>query len=324
MGMADLEWRHRLLCEVVNGGYGPEVVTRVRRPKGPQQLDSWVDPRGAEGKAKDLVGQIFFKSDDRKLDKQDLEVIEAGLDYYTKYQASFYRSSTVLFKFVGNADKSGSASYNDKLALDRAKLVQIEFDRSFAFNGYKYYQSTAESLGESRAQNNNMAYSRRVDIFSNFVITKDTSVLFDQYVQEGRYWGTKSRKFKIRTLAGGSFGFKVIFGVNVLSIEILNPQTERTAMYTLASAGVGLSWGLNRPSDWTEVDAIDYLDVDDFGGPGRILINASAGLGGGQVLEFDGPMSRGLTTKPIMISLTGWDLQVGGGIDLAGYWFKRS
>jgi hypothetical protein len=66
-----------------------------------------------------------------------------------------------------------------------------------------------------------------------------------------------------------------------------------------------------------------YLDVDDFEDPGRILFQASVGVAGGQLLEFNGPQRGGVTTKSVVIPVTGWDLQVRVGQDVAGYWIKR-
>lgn len=315
--MLDAIWRAKQLCELPQGRMGPGIVTRLRRNRQPSQEKSWMDPRGHPDYP-GLVGQIYFATNDRALDADDREAIGAAIDYYRSYYGNFYRNSRVLFKFVGNADSRGDAKYNLWLGKVRAEAVKNFFDSKFS--DYQYYHSVAESLGETKASGN-LKGSRRVDVFSSFIISRDTSVHFENQLLLGKYHSLKGRKFKIRTISGGGLGF-LVFGGTVLTIEIMSPRSERSAFYTLTSLTGGVSFGLARPTGWTDFDAKEYLEVDDFEGNGRILFSASAVVAGGQILEFWGPVERGLCTKPVTIALDGWDLQAGVSMDFAGYWHR--
>jgi hypothetical protein len=315
MPFTDSIWRAKQLCELPRGRMGPKIVQRVRRASGPAQLESWCDPRGHQQYA-DLVGQVFFKTNEDVLDAQDKEAIGAALDYYLSYHANFFRSSLVAFKFVGNADHRGNADYNMRLSERRADAVKRTFD--LGFFGYPYYVSKSEAKGESRANPNQTAGSRRVDIFSNFIVPRDVGVAFDNYLVRGRYIGTKTSKFLIRSLGGGGVSIGPIGG-NVVSFEIMNPRTERTAIYQLLSVSGGLGYGMNLPlPDWTEVDVGAFIDVDDFEGSGGI--DSAGVIAGVQTLYFDGPMHRGLTKKPVQVFMTGQDLNVGASVSLIGRW----
>jgi len=320
MSLDDSRWRAKTLCELPQGRMGPQIVSRRRRAADISQSVSWFNPNGHPNHP-DLVGQVFFKTDDRQLDAQDREVLTAAIDYYRSYFANFYRSSRILFKFVGNADPRGSAAYNLRLGQQRAEATRAPFDAGFA--DYPYYTSAAESKGETLGSTSQLANSRRVDIFSNFIIPRDQSVSFDNYLLQGKYHGDKSQTFKIRSLGGGGLAVGPV-GFTIVTFEIRNPRTERRASYTLTSATVGTSFGLNRPtSSWTDVNVGSFMDVDDFEGSGRIAVSVSAGVAGGQVLQFDGPMERGLSTRPVTVGLDGWDLNLGLTADVFGYWHRR-
>lgn len=321
MSVNDAIWRAKQLCELPNGRMGPQIVRRLRRNLEPSQDESWCGPMGhpdpkIREQFPDLVGQIFFKTNDKELDSQDREVMDGALDYWRSYNANYYRRVPVLFKFVGNADHRGNAAYNKQLGLKRSNVVKLAFDN--AFRGYPYYLSAAESLGESKARRNDLAGSRRVDIFTSFVIPVDRSVSFENQVLKGIYRGERSRKFRLRVFLGAGVSVGPLGG-NVLSIEIMDPRTERTAMYTLTSLSGGLSIGLNRPTGWNDIDTKDFVTIDDLEGNGGI-ISASLAVGGVQFLRFDGPMERGVTSKAVMFPMTGWDLNIGITEDFIGYW----
>jgi outer membrane protein OmpA-like peptidoglycan-associated protein len=320
--MNDIAWRARQLCEIPNGRFGPQIVHRLQRKWGPSQLDSWCDPRGYQdpkvrARFPDLVGQIFFATNDKLLDTTDSAVIDAALDYWRSYYANFYRSTRVLFKFTGNADPRGSTSYNLRLARERAVAVQRRFDA--AFSGYPYYYSAVDSLGESKASYKDLAGDRRVDIFTNFVIPHDDSVSFNDYLLYGKYRGDRTNKFQMRVFSGGGVSIGP-FGGSVLSIEIKD-QSDRSAMYVLTALNAGMSIGLNRPTDWSDITTQDMVSIDDFEGNGGIF-SVSAGVTGGTMLRFEGPKERGITNKPIVVTTTGWDLNVGFSSDGPGYWHR--
>jgi len=276
-----------------------------------------MDPRGHPDYP-GLVGQIYFATNDKALDANDQDVMAGAIDFYRSYYANFYRNTRVLFKFVGNADSRGDAAYNLILGKQRAEAVKRFFDPEF--EDYQYYHSAAESLGEIKATPNQKG-SRRVDVFSSFLVPRDTSVHFENQLLVGKYHSLKTRRFKIRTITGGSLAFLVLGGT-FLSIEIMSPKSERSAFYTLTSITTGVSAGVARPTGWTDFDAKEYLEVDDFEGNGRVLFSASAVVAGGQILEFHGPVERGLCDKPVMIALDGWDLQGGVSMDFIGYWHR--
>lgn len=324
MSLSDVKWRMKTLCELPNRRMGPQIARRLRRTTGPSQLDSWCNPMGHPDKAireryKGLVGQIFFKTNDKKLDAQDREAVDAALDYWRSYCANFYRRAIVVFKFVGNADHRGNASYNAQLALERANVVKGVFDT--AFSGYTKYESGVETLGESKASQTDLAGSRRVDIFSTFLIPMDQSILFENQVLKGNYRGERSCKFKVRVLGGGGAALGPL-GFTIMTVEILDPRTDRTAMYRLTSLNAGMSFGLSRPTlEFTDVTATSCITIDDFEGNGGVA-SVSAGFDGTQVLVFHGPMERGVTNQPVKISTSGWDTSVGLTADFLGYWHR--
>jgi hypothetical protein len=130
----------------------------------------------------------------------------------------------------------------------------------------------------------------------------------------------RTRKFKMRVFTGAGVSIGP-FGGSVLSIEIMDPRSERTAMYVLTGLNAGLSVGVNRPTGWDDIDTKDMVTVDDFEGNGGIF-SVSAGVGGGTMFRFEGPKERGITNKPIVVTTTGWDLSAGFSSDGPGYWHR--
>jgi hypothetical protein len=224
----------------------------------------------------------------------------------------------ILFKFVGNADHRGSASYNLQLAEKRADAVKRYWD--LMFFAFPYYQSALESKGEASASSSDLAGSRRVDIFANIQVPRDVSVHMDREIVSGKYDGPRSNRFQFRTFIGAGVGAGVI-SAGVITIEIKNSRTGRRMTYTYAGFGAGGGFSLNRPSGWEEKTVPLHLDVDDFEGNGVIT---SAGVGQTYtMLSFLGPMERGLTTKPVVVPFSGFDITVGGNADILGYWHRR-
>ncbi len=283
----------------------------------PSQKESWGNVHG-HPQFPGLIGQIYFATNDRKLDPDDLAVLEPLSAYFRGYCHRYYRDARKLFKFVGNADHRGSAAYNLQLAQQRSDAVKTFWDS--AFSGANYYYSSAESKGESQAQRSDKAGSRRVDIFSSILVSRDESVRFDDEIITGKYRGDRSSRFRFRTILGAGVGIGIIAG-GVVTIEIENVRTGRRATYTYGGAGVGGGVTFNRPSDWEEKTLPFFLDVDDFEGNGNVI---SAGAGRTySMLSFFGPQERGLTNKPLMIEFKGYDLVVGGNVDAIGYWHRR-
>ena len=294
----------------------PRVPARVFNRQ-PSQKESWGNVHG-HPEHKNLIAQIFFATNDHDLDKDDLAVLEPLGDYMREYCRRYAMDAMKLFKFVGNADHRGSASYNMQLAEKRANRVKSYWDTLFF--GYRHYESAAESKGESSASRSDAAGSRRVDIFSNVQVPRGVSVHMDDEILNGKYNGPRSNKFQFRTFFGAGVGIGIISG-GVVTIEIKNSRTGRTMMYTYGGGGVGGGISFNRPTSWEEKTVPLHLDVDDFEGNGVIT---AAGVGQSyNLLSFFGPMERGLTTKPVVIPFSGFDFTVGGNADILGYWHRR-
>jgi hypothetical protein len=139
---------------------------------------------------------------------------------------------------------------------------------------------------------------------------------------EGEYTGPLSDTFEVKSIVGGGVGIGVGAG-QVFSITIRNPRTKRERMYTYTGLGSGAGVSLVTPSGWTTVKLEPmktlgaepnlFIDVDDFGGGGRVV---SLGAGkSGSVFEFNEPMVR--------MVLEGWEVQLGGEADIVGWWHRR-
>ncbi|MDB4558997.1 hypothetical protein N9Z87_02015 [Amylibacter sp.] len=265
----------------------------------------------------ELVGQIYFRTDESGLDSNDYEVLDLYLGYLVSYLSRYdvTANSRVLLKFVGNSDPRGDAGYNKRLAMRRANSVKAVADKAFA--PFKYYYSMSESKGEVSSDKNRN--SRRVDIYSNVRIPRDEARHFDGEKIYGEYKGPKTNTFLIRTLIGASVDFYI--SGTVFSVEIKNAKTGRTRRFTYTGAGGGFGFSFNRPSGWTEVVLPLRMQIEDFSGNGSTV---QLGTPNAFVthLTFAGPRERGLYPKDITLKFKGVEAAIGAGGD-EGYWHLR-
>lgn len=286
---------------------------------------SWFDQHGQNAsqlykygtpKIPGLVATIFFPTNSAELDDDDEAVLDAMVNNVVYRLLS---GGPLQLQMIGYADPRGADSYNYHLALHRANAVKAYVDsqvaRTVRTGGYS---SVLHSRGETQPSGH-WAYDRRVDIYSSYV-PKRPALVLDPIQITGQYDGPLSDKFKFRVLLGASVGMGPVAAQD-LSIEIQNSRTGRRLAYTYTGAGFGVSFGIDRPTGWTEMPVPVWLDVDDFEGSGRV---GSAGIiVGGMVLVFDGPKERGKSSESIALGFDGWDLNVGFQGDVTGYWHKR-
>lgn len=267
-----------------------------------------------------LVGQIFFRTDEARLGPEDLRVLEPFCEYLRAYlhRYEIRTMSRILFKLVGNADPRGAAGYNFTLAKRRAEVVRQAIDPYFA--RFPYYYSASESRGEHSGSRGDLAGSRRVDILTNVAIPRNESLHFDDEIVTGRYTGPKTNRFRFRTILGASVG---LFGAggSVFTVEIQNVNTGRKRYYTYSGAGGGMGVGFNRPTSWEERILPIRMSLEDFEGNGQTIT-----FGAGKThtkLVFKGPREKGLVDKDIELVFDGWDLVFGFEADQTGYWHLR-
>jgi len=262
-----------------------------------------------------LVASIFFPTDSSDLDDDDCAALDALVNnlQYRVLQAPMRLS------MIGYADPRGTDAYNMALGMRRANGVKRYVDDKMNRAARTAnYSSTAQTQGE-RYPSKSWALDRRVDVFSNYV-PKRPPIVLDPITVPGRYDGPLSDKFKFRTMVGSSVGMGPA-AAQVLTIQIQNSSTGRMATYTYSGAGFGVTFGVNRPTDWEEMPVPVWLDVDDFEGSGRV---ASGGVVyGGSIFVFDGPKERGKSSESIALGFDGWDVNIGFEGDATGYWHRR-
>jgi outer membrane protein OmpA-like peptidoglycan-associated protein len=278
-----------------------------------------------------IVAQIYFPYGDKALDQtQDVVVLKAVIAHYRWVLG---QNERVELEFVGHADARGAASFNDKLARQRAEAVRRYVDKGIRAGASSHmptvlgYKSTVTSLGESRASGAHVL-DRRVDIVLR-TITAKHYVREDAVFITGTADGNLTRKLLFRSWGGGGLGLGKV-GVEALEIEIKNPNTGKRAFYVYGggSIGIGLPISVSVPrSDYEEQEipkSFGFLDVDEFEGPGSI--HQAMLVGGGQRLRFDGPTlhhSKMVTRqKGIEFYFAGVDPQVGVSFG-TGKWRKQ-
>jgi hypothetical protein len=313
-----------------HGGAGPYRMRRIAPAslQGRQQGDSWFkwDKLDLPHDGHPIVAQIFFPYGDKAIDQtQDVVVLDAVIAHY-RYVLG--QNEKVELEFVGHADARGAASFNDKLARQRAEAVKRYVDKGIRAGASSHlptvlgYKSKATSLGESKATGAHVM-DRRVDIVFRTVTAKHY-VRGDERFVTGKSDGRLVKKLLFRSWGGGGAGFGKIGG-EALEIEIKNPVTGERAFYVYGggSLGLGLPISASRPqSDYEAKDVpIGFVDVRDFEGPGSI--SAAMLVGGAQCLIFYGPKlhqsKKVIRKEGIEFCFVGWDFQVGLSAG-AGYW----
>jgi outer membrane protein OmpA-like peptidoglycan-associated protein len=311
---------------------GSSYKLRKIQPNQRTQYLSWFDPASSfvyDGNP--IVGQIFFPTADSSLDgMSDRVVLDAVIKWY---QFELGQMSKVELEFVGHADPRGAASYNDALALKRAKAVDgyvaARITRNVGPIGSLFrYRSKATSRGETMPTGDNAA-DRRVDIVLRSVAAR-SNIGMPPLMFTAKNTGPLTRQLLFR--GWGQFGASVkVVGVDYLEIEIKNANTGKSAFYVYTGANAGwspkyLPVSYSSPStDYTAREVpFGFVDVDDFEGPGSIS-SAAAG-GGAQCLIFSGPKlaysKKVLKKDGVEFCFTGTSWQVGASVG-AGYWTKQ-
>jgi hypothetical protein len=302
------------------------------------QEESWMNLSGTEKElsaiGEPIIGRIFFATDERTLDQNDVDVLH-GLAYYMKAylaRAEGPRLRPFTMGFIGWADYRGAAAYNMRLSQERADMVRAYFDEEFKGRGSTphwrhHYNSISHGAGEGKARGSQIAQDRRVDITSNRKF-KQIVEFEDRQIQGRVNDKTLSRIFQFRVRLGYQVGIPIFeVGVQVFFVEIRNPRNGRTIQLKFMGqgGGIGLPVGASLPSDWQQVDVGSFMEVDDFEGRGEIT-NASGGFDSSTIFGFYGPNDYGRTPEyqrlrdePVKITTGGVDLSLGVG-GATGYW----
>jgi outer membrane protein OmpA-like peptidoglycan-associated protein len=293
------------------------------------QMSSWFNPSGTP-EFPNLIGQIFFATDDQHLDGEDRLVIEQLANAIKKSlgrEGAYLRPFGLLYK--GWADYRGAAGYNLALSKRRADSVKQAFDEFFVGKlGTPFWRQVynAESMGagEGKARGSGIAGDRRVDILSTRKMK--WRIDFDEVDVKGELKDKDlSRRFKIRMVGGFSGGLGPIpLTVYLLKVDLWNPRNgkRRRLRFDSVGGGFGLPVGFSRTGDWQDLDAGSFMDVDDFEGRANIT-SASGGVESSTIVTFYGPADYGRTEKlhkvidrPVVAKFSGWDLNLGvGGAD---------
>jgi hypothetical protein len=301
------------------------------------QKESWFNLSGSETEKSltggPIIGQIFFATDERVLDQNDVDVLHGMASYMKAYlggaEGPFMRSFTM--GFIGWADYRGASAYNTRLSERRAEVVRAFFDNEFKGRGstpfwFHHYNSVALGAGEGKMRGASIARDRRVDITSSRTF-KQIVEFEDRKIQERVKDTNLSRNFLFRVVFGYQIDVVPGLSFSATRVEIQNPKNGKTIKLKMLGlgTGVGLPVGISKPSDWQPVDVGVHMTVDDFEGRGEIT-SASGGFDSATIYGFYGPNDYGRTPeyqrlrdKPVEIKATGADLSLGVG-GVPGFW----
>ncbi|HUL09493.1 MAG TPA: hypothetical protein VLV76_24390 [Candidatus Acidoferrum sp.] len=311
---------------------GSSYKLRKIQPNQRTQYLSWFDPASPyvyDGNP--LVGQIFFPTADAALDGvSDRVVLNAVIKWF---QFELGQLNKVELEFVGHADPRGAASYNDKLALKRAQVVDSYVSARIKrdvgpIGAFFRYSSKATSEGENAPTGDNAA-DRRVDIVLRSTKAR-SNVGMPPLLFTAKYTGQLTSQLLFRGWGQFGAGLKVV-GVDYLEIEIKNPNTGKSAFYVYTGANAGwspkfLPVSFSTPAtDYTPKEVpFGLVDIDKFEGPGSI--SSAAAYGGAQCLIFSGPdlaySKKVLKKSGVEFCFTGTSWQLGASVG-AGYWAKQ-
>jgi hypothetical protein len=293
-----LEMAH-IVAIGAHDGYGPDFGScqmRKVRPNEKKQYKSWFDPNAQtlHYDGNPIVGQVFFPTADQTLDTMtDRVVLDAVIAEYRFHLGQHVR---VELEFVGHADPRGSASFNAKLAQQRAEAVKSYVDKGIKsdpdpLRDLFRYKSNASNLGESYPTGD-YAADRRVDIVLRSVNAR-SYVKLDPRMVTGENKGPLTSKISFRGWGAYGGGIKVV-GFDAAEIEIRNDNTGKSAFYVYTGVNFGWSpkWlpvSYSEPvTEYTPRDVpFGFVDVDDFEGPGSI--SSAMARKGVQCLIFSGP-----------------------------------
>jgi len=115
---------------------------------------SWFDPDRRKpsppelGYQQDLIGMIYFSTNDRALDRNDLDVLHKLSTFVTTELA---HDRPVVLSLVGMADARGRASYNKWLSEQRVKAVANRLGRLTRIDRPYFTGVWAAAIGEEQA-----------------------------------------------------------------------------------------------------------------------------------------------------------------------------
>ena len=326
------------MCHVVQlgahdgRGRGPYEMRKVR-PADLQQGASWFkyDKLDLPYDGHPIVSQIFFPFADKAIDQtQDVIVLNAVIAHY---RFLLGQNEKVELEFVGHADARGAASFNSKLAMQRAEAVRKYVDRGIRAGASSHlptvlgYKSKATSLGESDATGN-YTFDRRVDIVFRTVNARHYIKEDDTFIT-GKADGKLTRNLLFRQWGGASAG--ELFSAEAMEIEIKNADTGKRAFYVYTGGNIGVSaLPVSYSAESTDYEAktipasFGFVDVEDFAGPGSVT--AAQFLASGQCLVFEGvklqQSKKVLRKSGIEFCFFGFsilNLQAGASLGV-GYW----
>jgi hypothetical protein len=278
-----------------HGRMGPYQVRKVHPNQG-KQYKSWFDPdaQWLHSDGNPVVGQVFFPTGDMALDTMTDRIVLDAL--IVEYRFHLSQHVKIELEFVGHADPRGAASFNAKLAQQRADAVKRYVDRGInsdpnPLRDLFRYKSKASNLGESDPTGD-YAADRRVDIVLRSVKAR-SYVQLDPRMVTGENKGPLTNKISFRGWGAVGGGIKVV-GFDAAEIEIRNDNTGKSAFYTYTGVNFGWSpkWlpvSFSEPvTEYTPREVpIGFVDVDDFEGPGSI--SSAMARKGVQCLIFSGP-----------------------------------
>jgi outer membrane protein OmpA-like peptidoglycan-associated protein len=244
-----------------------------RRESRPHEVQdkSWADWFGNKGH----IASIFFSTKKSELDDNDRFVL--GILY--RHALQLLPSQHVGFRFVGYADHRGTAEYNYRLSLRRAKNVAAYFEELLGDRAN--YSTVIVGAGEQGGPylgttSEALSLLRRVDVFLEVSQPPVPSSTPEHPIGDER---PRSKKWKARVVGSASGGYYL--GGTFLHLEVVD-LTNHLQMYYryrggLATAGPGVSWGLSSGSpgtDWQTFVTTKEICIEDFKGP---ALQGSAG-----------------------------------------------
>lgn len=242
------------------------------------QLVSWFSPNsGLESRGQRLIGQIYFGTDDKGLDTKDIEVLDSLAKWITDHRLKGNPGCKLWFS--GYADPSGAASYNERLSLKRAQVVQAHVEKAMQSGARTlaglFYSSIANGFGETHPSGDK-ATDRRVDILDITPgVRPEQSQAFPPVIVNGerpRQWASGTLQFRTHISVSADI---LVVGVQEVIMEVRNPTSGYSAFYLFDGATLGFSplpVGISAESTYTDYTfPPGLIDIDSFAGPGVIL-----------------------------------------------------
>ena len=163
-------------------------------------------------KRKGLIAEVYFRTDEHILDKQDKNVLDLLIEQYQLHLLA----NNVHFTFNGHADYRHTDKYNENLSKKRALSVQsyicTRIGSSINFSW------KVNPLGETLAGRGNLEIDRRVDILSSYTPSPTMpSIKTPPKTQKKTVW--KRVGFWADLFTGDIFVYKKLRGDIVMRIN---------------------------------------------------------------------------------------------------------